>query len=334
MFIFTKNKIDEFQITQVEKNIISKKELGLKDALIIKQPNHLNLVKDFNILEYQYLYETDDYIIHENESLLNHLKNLEFEDILKVLDNTHKDSITSEEIISYIINNNTLTLEFLTNIEEMLKELSMKIYYKNKFNPNTVIKQMRYELKLKNELSNIEKIKFEILKDRTTRWMLLKIKRQIQQLKLFFQKEFEFSSLDDLLQNNKYYLYISSKEYSSIYNKEGIKTINSIDLFTNYRYRDLKDLKDGSSVNYKKLKHIYIASNKYILKKVKYIDFLNDENSIKALCNLFNTFNSANLTIEDFNEDFLKRASQIDNFKLNKTIANNFSDFIKANTHI
>ena len=62
MFIFTKNEINEFQITQVEKNIISKKELGLKESDFVilmiaelnENKNQIQLIKAMEVLKDKY----------------------------------------------------------------------------------------------------------------------------------------------------------------------------------------------------------------------------------------------------------------------------------------
>src|SRR5699024_6976873 len=98
MFILTKNKIENNKIQEIQKTLISKKTVSLKDSLIINNPKHLTLMTNFSISDYNHIYEVNDYIIKENENLFTYIKNKDFEYILKTLTNTHEDNVYAKEI--------------------------------------------------------------------------------------------------------------------------------------------------------------------------------------------------------------------------------------------
>lgn len=329
MFILTKNKIEDHEIDKIQNILISKKSISRKDSLVVDNPKHLNLIKDFNIKEYNHLYEVTDYIVKENDNLFNHIKDKDFEYIVKSLTNTHEDNHSAKEILNYIISNNLANVEFLTEVLQMLPELISEIYFKNESSPGFEISKLREALIKKDNLTELEKLKLRILKNRATRWTLLKASKNISALNLILQRGFELTTISKALENKYFYLYLSEKEYTPIFSKiPGTKVISTTDLFTGYRYRDLKDLKDGSAVNYKKLKHIYIASNNYILKKLSYSDFLNSEESVTALNNMLNGFKHENIDTLLFDLDFLERVIADNHEEIKNTIQEKFLDLV------
>lgn len=329
MFILTKNKIENNKIQEIQKTLISKKTVSLKDSLIINNPKHLTLMTNFNISDYNHIYEVNDYIIKENENLFTYIKNKDFEYILKTLTNTHEDNVYAKEILNYIITNNNANVDFLAQTEEMLQKLIKEIYFDNKTNPSLAISKLRESLNKKESLSEIEKLELKILKTRATRWTLLKAVKHVNILHNTLIRGFNFTTISNALENQHYYIYLSEKEYSSIFSKTpGQKYISSTDLFTSYRYRDLKDFKDGSAVNYKKLKHLYIASNNYILKKLNYADFLKDEDSVIALNNMLRGFKTENIDELAFDADFLEEVITENHEEIKATIAEKFIDLV------
>lgn len=329
MFILTKNKLEQNEINEIENILISKKNISRKDYLVIDNPKHLNLIKGFDISNYNHLYEVTDYIVKENANLFNYIKDKDFEYILKTLINTHEDNAYTKEILNYIISNNLANTQFLTETTEMLQNLINEIYFNNETSPGFKIAKLREALNQKDELTDVEKLELKILKNRATRWTLLKSSKNINALNSILNKGFNFSTIDEALENKYYYVYLSEKEYSTIFSKTpGLKAISTTDLFTGYRYRDLKDLKDGSAVNYKKLKHIYIASNNYILKKLTYSDFLKSEESAKALNNMFKGFKDENIDELLFDGDFLEKVISDNHEDIKNTIYDKFLEFV------
>lgn len=329
MFILSKNKIEDTEIKEIQNTLISKKNISLKDSLVIDNPKHLNLIKNFNISNYNHLYEVTDYIVKENENLFNYIKNKDFDYILKTLINTHEDNVYAKEILTYIISNNLANTNFLTEASQMLQNLINEIYFNNETAPGFKISKLREYLNKKTELTDIEKLELKILKNRATRWTLLKAYKHISALNSILNKGFDFTTISKALENKHYYIYLSEKEYTPIFSKiPGEKAISTTDLFTGYRYRDLKDLKDGSAVNYKKLKHIYIASNNYILKKLSYSDFLNSEDSTVALNNMFNGFKHENIDYLMFDLDFLEKVIKGNHKDIKNTISEKFIDLV------
>lgn len=332
MFILTKNRIETSEIQNIEKTLISKRMVNIKDSLVLNNPKHLNLMKDFDISNYNHIYEIDDYIIKENEKLFSYIKNKDLEHILKILVNTHEDNVFSKEIVTNIIASNNANIDYLNKAENMIKELIQTIYVDNSDNPVSAISKLKQELFERNNLDEIEKLKLNILKRRTTRWTLLKTLKNLGVLSNLLTKSFNFDNIKNVLKNPHYFIYLSEKEYSTIFdNDDKPNYIVSTDLFSNYRYRDLKEFKDGSTVNYKKLKYLYIASNNYILKKVNYSDFLNDEESVIALNNMFNGFKLDNIDETSFNRDFLERVITENHDEIKSTIYNKFMDLVDDN---
>ena len=329
MFILTKNKLDTNEIHEIQNTLISKKTVSRKDSLIIDNPKHLNLITDFNISNYNHLYEVVDYIVKENENLFNYIKDKDFEYIIKTLTNTHEDNAYAKEVLSYIISNNLANTEFLTEAANMLQNLVNEIYFNNKTSPGYKIAKLREYLNKKESLTDVEKLELKILKNRATRWTLLKAFKNITTLNSILVKGFDFTTISDALENQHYYIYLSEKEYLTIFSKiPGSKCISTTDLFTGYRYRSLKDLKDGSAVNYKKLKHIYIASNNYILKKLSYSDFLNSEESAVALNNMLKGFKDENIDTLLFDADFLEKVIADNHEDIKNTIYEKFMNFV------
>lgn len=332
MFILTKNKIESEEIQEIQKILISKKTVSLKDSLIINNPKHLTLMKNFNILDYNHIYEVNDYIVKENENLFSYIKDKDFEYILKTLTNTHEDNVHAKEILTYILSSNNANVEFLSEADEMLQRLVKEIYFDNKINPGLAISKIRESLNKKGSLSEIERLELKILKTRATRWTLLKAIKNLNILSSTLTRGFDFTTISDTLENQHYYIYLTEKEYVPVFSKiPGQKHIASTDLFTSYRYRDLKDFKDGSAVNYKKLKHIYIASNNFILKKLNYADFLKDEESATALNNMLRGFKTENIDELAFDADFLEEVITDNHDEIKATISEKFIDLVDEN---
>lgn len=329
MFILTKNKLEANEINEIQNILISKKNISRKDSLVLDNPKHLTLIKDFDISNYNHLYEVIDYIVRENESLFNYIKDKDFDYILKTLINTHEDNAYAKEVLNYIISNNLSDIQSLTEASEMLQNLINEIYFNNEVSPGFKISKLREALNKKESLTEIEKLELKILKNRATRWTLLKTAKNINTLISTLNKGFDFTTISNALENKHYYIYLSEKEYTPIFSKiPGLKLISTSDLFTGYRYRDLKDLKDSSAVNYKKLKYIYIASNNYILKRLSYSDFLNSEDSAIALNNMLNGFKNENIDTLLFDRDFLERVINENYEDIKNTIYNKFMHLV------
>lgn len=329
MFILTKNKIEINELQNIEKNLISKRSINLKDSLVLNNPKHLNLMNDFDISKYNHIYEVNDYIIKENEKLFSYIKNKSFEHILKTLCNTHDDNMFAKEVLTNVVSSNNLNLDYVIEVEKMVQFLIDTIYGEAKVSPTTMINTLKDELNAKDCLDDIEKLKLYILKKRTTRWTLLKINKNLSVLSNLLTNKFDFYSLKNVLKNPHYFVYLSDKEYSTIFdNDDGQKYISSNDLFSNYRFRDLKEFKDNSSLNYKRLKYLYIGSNNYILQKVTYKDFLNDEDSVVALNNMFRGFKHYNIDEKLFNTEFLERVVSENHTDLMMTIYENHLSFV------
>ena len=329
MFILSKTKLKENEINEIQNILISKKNISRKDCIVINNPKHLNLIKGFNILDYSHLYEVIDYVIKENANLFNHIKDKDFDNIVKTLVNTHEDNAYAKEILSYVISNDLANPEFLNEACDMLQNLVNEIYFNNDSTPGFKISKIRDGLNKKGSLTEVEKLELKILKNRATRWTLLKSAKTLNALNLTLNRGFNFTTINNALENKHYYIYLSEKEYTPIFSKvPGLKTISSSDLFTGYRYRDLKDLKDGSAVNYKKLKHIYIASNNYILKKLTYSDFLKTEESATALNNMLKGFKNDNIDPILFDGDFLEKVIADNHEDIKNTIYDKFLDFV------
>lgn len=324
MFILTKNKIENNELQNVEKNLISKRTINIKDSLVLNNPKHLTLIKDFDINNYNHLYEVQDYIIRENEKLFSYIKTKNFDHILKILCNTHDDNMFARDVLSQIISSNNLDINHIKEIESMIQELINTIYGESELSPTAIINKLKDELYRKENLSDIETLKLDILKKRTTRWTLLKINKNLSVLINLLNNKFDFYSLKSTLKNPRYFVYLCDREYSTIFDKnDEQKYISSNDLFSNYRFRDLKEFKDNSSINYKRLKYLYVASNNYILQKISYKDFLNDDESVIALTNMFRAFKEYNIDSEAFNKDFLERVITENHDELKMTIYEN-----------
>lgn len=332
MFILTKNKIETSEIQTIEKTLISKRTINIKDCLVLNNPRHLTLMKDFDISKYNHIYEIDDYIIKENEKLFNYIKNKSMEHILKILINTHEDNVFAKEVITQIISSKNTDVKYLAEVENMIRELINTIYVENKDNPVLAISNLKQNLILKNDLNDVEKLKLEILRKRSTRWTLLKTLKNVVVLSALLNKDFNLDNIKNLLKNPHYFIYFSDKEYSTIFDNDDRKNyIASTDLFSNYRYRDLKEFKDGSASNYKKLKYLYVASNNYIIKKLSYSDFLNDEESCIALNNMFRGFSIDNIDEESFNREFLERVITENHTDIKNTIYEKFFNLVDDN---
>jgi hypothetical protein len=331
MFILTKNKIEENKKPEIEKMLISKRTPNIKGGLVINNPKHIKLIDDFDIKEYNYIYEVDDYILQENTNLLNHLRDKDDEYIIKTLTNTHEDNVYVQDLISHILTESKFDAAYLGQVETMLKRLISEIYFENKQSPKDVILKLRTALKNKGEnLTQIEALEYRILKNRTTRWALIKTSRTISALNRIINTAQSFENINTSLKEKQNFVYLSDKEYLTVYeaNKPGRRLITQNDLYTSYRYRSLADLKDNSSVNYKKLKYIYIASNNYILKQLSYMDFLRCNESITALTNMFRGFTEENIDFDMFTEEFLEEVIAGNHEELKEVIGTKYMELV------
>jgi hypothetical protein len=320
MFILTKNRLEKSQIPELENMLVAKRNINLKDALVLNNPNHINYMSSFNINNFNFIYEVDDYTLIENNNLFNHIKDKDKETIIKTLSSTHEDNLCVKELVALILKESNFDPKFLRDAENMLNKLMSIIYLENKTMPKVAINKLKDKLSQKGDkMTKMDFLELKLLKKRTTRWTLIKTSRIISHLNKQITSAYVFYDINKSLSDRQNFIYLTDKEYSTIYepNKAGKKIIEQNDLYTSYRYRDLKELKDASSVNYKKLKYIYVGCNSYVLKQLSYLDFLRCPESVVALTNMFKGFTIENIDLNMFNEEFLE-----------EVIAGNYEDLI------
>lgn len=333
MLILSKKKLSEIEIKKAESMLITKRGLNINGVLIVQNPRHLEAMSNFKFDDYLTIYEVDDFIINENETLFNYLKDKDIEEILRVLTASHEDTTFSKEILGDAVKLLNCDKDSINKLIYEISELNKEIYSKNTSRPpRSIIAQKKNECFNKKDSSNIELIKYKILKQRATRYSLIKIMKNLKELvnNLEQKHNLNFENIEKELLNQKTFIYLSNKEYTDIYSpSESLSQhIDYEDLFVSFRFKNLQDLKGTLSTNYHKLKNIYLGYDNYILRELSYKDFLKDEQSETALYNMFKVFDVENLNISQFNDEFLEEVISENHDTLKNLINVKFNEFI------
>lgn len=313
MYILSKyNEISSLEIQKITKCLYKKKEISNKDIFIIKNPLHLEYLKNLNFSSYDSIYEIDEnYNINKNKNLSKILNTKNELEIKRILINNCRDKVFAKSFMEKLLNSNSYSPNSIYTLKIKIKRLINSLYYEKK-DSSLAIKSIRKELSAIKHKTLIQESLLFILNNRATRYTLLNILKELSELEQYINltKLNSNSSilLNSLISDTYNKIILSNIHYNTIsndYDKPNMRYIPPI----NYQNILIFDNEDEIIKNCNKcnpnIKYIYLERNNMIIKRISYLDLLKMDKGKDILEKLFTSFNQSNLDIELIDKELI-----------------------------